>query len=87
MTDPLKATSEKVAKNFGAYQDMALGAPVTVTKFGRDSVVILSVAEYRRLKTRDREALRLEQLSDADIAAIEAAKVPDRYAPLDADPD
>jgi hypothetical protein len=83
MADDIVVTSERVAKNFGAYQDMALSAPVTVTKFGRESVVIIKASEYHRLKKRDREALRVEQLSEADVAAIEAAEMPAGYEHLD----
>jgi prevent-host-death family protein len=69
-------TAREVQKNFGRYQDRALVAPVTVTKYGRPSVVILSAAEYERLKRLDRQALAVTELSEADIAAIEAARIP-----------
>ena len=87
MAERIVVTSEKVAKNFGAYQDLALSTPVTVTKFGRESVVIVKASEYARLKRRDREALRVEQLTEADIAAIEAAEVPEEFAYLNSEPD
>jgi len=66
----------EVQKNFGRYQDRALVAPVTVTKYGRPTVVILSAAEYARLKKLDRQALAIEELSEQDIAAIAAARIP-----------
>jgi prevent-host-death family protein len=68
--------AEKVAKNFGQFQDAALSEPVIVTKYGRESVVIIKAAEYHRLKKRDREVLRPQDLSDADIAAIRSAAPP-----------
>ena len=37
---------------------------------------MISVEEYHRLKRRDRQVLRLEDFSDADIAALEKAKAP-----------
>lgn len=72
----LTVPAEKVAKNFGEFQDAALSEPVVVTKYGRESVVIIKAAEYHRLKKRDRETLRVQELSEADIAALKAAVPP-----------
>jgi prevent-host-death family protein len=69
-------TAADLQKNFGLYQDKALVAPVTVTKYGRPSVVILSAAEYGRLKKLDRQTLAVSELSEADVAAIKSARVP-----------
>lgn len=79
----LTVPAEKVAKNFGEFQDAALSEPVVVTKYGRESVVIIKAAEYHRLKKRDREALRVQDLSEADIAAIKAAVPPAEAARFD----
>ena len=38
--------------------------------------------ECQRLTHRDREVLRLDDLSSADLAAIAKARVPDEYARL-----
>ena len=72
----LTVPAEKVAKNFGEFQDAALSEPVIVTKYGRESVVIVKAAEYRRLKKLDRAVLRPHELSEADIAALRAASPP-----------
>ena len=56
-----------------------------VTRNGRERVVLLSADEFKRLKRRDREALRVEDLTEADLAAIAAAEVPGEYACLDAE--
>lgn len=69
-------TAAEVQKNFGRFQDKAMVTPVTVTKYGRPTVVILAAAEYERLKKLDRQALAVEELSDRDIAAIKAARIP-----------
>ena len=66
----VKISSVEFQKNFGRYQDAALREPVTVTRNGRDRVVMISVEEYRRLKRRDREVLSIDDFTDADIAAI-----------------
>ncbi len=74
-----KVAAADMQKNFGRYQDRALVAPVTVTRYGRPSVVLLSAAEYDRLKKLDRRALAAAELSDAEIAAIKAARIPRRH--------
>jgi prevent-host-death family protein len=67
----------EVKRDFERYQDRALRAPVTVTKRGRPSVVILAAEEYERLRSLDRRALSVTELSEADIAAIEVARIPE----------
>jgi prevent-host-death family protein len=74
-----EVTARDVQKMFGRYHDRALAKPVTVTKYGRPSVVILSATEYERLKKLDREALAVTELSERDIAAIKAARIPKRH--------
>jgi hypothetical protein len=41
--------------------------------------------EFKRLKQRDREVLRVEDLAEADLRAIRNAEVPGEYAHLDAE--
>lgn len=43
-------SSVEFQRNLGLYQDRALAEPVTITKNGRERLVLLSVDEYRRLK-------------------------------------
>ena len=69
-TEDGSVTASEVAKRFGEYHDRARIAPVTVTKYGRDTVVILAADEYRRLKRLDREALSLADLSVEEIDAM-----------------
>lgn len=80
---PVKINAAAVQKNFGKYQDLALAEPVTVTKYGRDSVVILSAAEYGRMRRRYREALAVEELSEAEIGAISRSAMSAEHAALD----
>ena len=72
-------TASEVNKNFGRYHDQALVTPVRVVKYRRPSVVIVSAAEYERLRRLDRKALAVEELSSADIAAIKAARIPKKH--------
>ena len=66
----VRITSLQFQKNFGQYQEMALMEPVTVTKNGRDRIVMLSVEEYQRLKKRDRQVMSTADLPASDIDAI-----------------
>lgn len=76
-------TSAEFQRNLGLYQDRALAQPVTITKNGRERLVLLSVEEYQRLKRRDRRAFRIEDLTDEQLAAVEGARVPERHRHLD----
>lgn len=79
----IRVSSAEFQKNFGRYRETAIREPVTITNHGRESLVLLSVDEYRRLKNRDREVLHISQLSDDDIAAIRAAVIPEAFAAFD----
>jgi prevent-host-death family protein len=70
-------SAAEVRQHFDRYQDQALRNPVTVTRRGKPPVVILAADEYERLRQLDRQALSIHELSDADIAAIEATRIPE----------
>jgi len=78
-----RVTSTDFQKKIGLYQDMALTEPLAITRNGRDKIVVLSAEEYRRLKRRDREVLRVEDLTREDLEAIAAAKPPAEAAAFD----
>lgn len=71
-----RVTSREFQRNFGRFQNEALKAPLSITRNGRERLVILSAEEYARLKRRDRQAIAVENLSDADIDAILRAEPP-----------
>lgn len=71
--------SGEVQKNFGLYREVALNEPVAVQHYGQPNVVMLSMAEYRRLKDLDRQVLRFDDLSDDDLAAIAAEDIPAEF--------
>lgn len=73
----IKVGAAEFQRNIGHYQDVALTQPVAVTRNGRERTVMISVEEYRRLKRRDREVLVSEDLTEGDLAAIEASRAPD----------
>jgi antitoxin StbD len=65
-----------VQKNFGAYHDKALTEPVRVTKYGRETVYIVSAKTFHELKQAQRDAVAAADLSDDELAMIEAAEIP-----------
>ena len=71
-----RVTSRAFQRNFARIQDEALESPVSITRHGKDWLVILSFEEYKRLKRRDRRALAVEGLSDAELEAMSKAEVP-----------
>jgi prevent-host-death family protein len=81
----MKVSSADFQKQFGSLADKALIEPVTITRNGRDRLVLLSVEEYERLRRRDRRVVRLEDFTDAELALISNTDVPAEYAHLDAE--
>ncbi|CUX68164.1 Prevent-host-death family protein [Agrobacterium tumefaciens str. Kerr 14] len=68
-------TAAAVSKNFGAYQDAAVREPVIITKNGRPRTVLIAYEDYVRLAKRDRRVELSSDLSDDDLAAVEASRM------------
>lgn len=79
----MRVTTAEFIKGYDTLADKTLTEPVTITKSGRDRLVMVSADEYERLRRRDRRAFRAEELSEDDIALIAKAEVPTEYADLD----
>ncbi len=79
----MRISTANFIKNFGALADQALSEPVRITKHGRDRLVMLSATEYDRLKRRDRQVFRAEDLPDGALELIAKAEVPAEFADLD----
>ena len=69
----------------GAVAENALREPVTITKQGRDHLVLLSAGEYARLKRRDRKVHTIDDLPEEWLEAVEKAQVPEGFEHLDRD--
>lgn len=78
-----RISSTEFVRTPGLYQDQAQREPVIIVKHNREHAVIVSAEEYRRLKRRDRLVFRAGELSDADIAAIRAARPSPEAAAFD----
>jgi prevent-host-death family protein len=68
-------TAAEVSKNFGAYQDAAVRAPVIITKNGRPRTVLMAYEDFVRLSKRDRRVQRTVDLTDAEIVAVEDSEM------------
>lgn len=69
----MRISTADFIKNYGTLADKALLEPVTITKNGRDRLVMLSAQEYARLKRRDRRVVALEEFTEDELARIAAA--------------
>jgi prevent-host-death family protein len=72
----MRVSSAEFQQKFGSLTDKAMTEPVTITRDGRDQLVLLSAEEYDRLKRRDRRVVRLEDFTDEEMALIAQAEVP-----------
>jgi prevent-host-death family protein len=81
--DTIRVTVSEFQQAFGALTDKATEEPVTITKEGRDHLVVLSAEEYVRLKRRDRRVGLTSELPEEWVEAVRSAKVPDEFANLD----
>lgn len=84
MTEPiLTVPAKEVASKFGYYTDEAMLHPVGIQRHGTTRVVMLSLKEYERLLSRDRQVLRVKDLDENDLEAIRNAEPSERARKLD----
>ena len=76
-------TSAGFQRGFGRYREVAQREPVVITSDSRESLVLLSAEEYRRLKRLDREPLHPLALREVDLPARREARAPDAAAAFD----
>jgi len=81
----MRVSTADFIKHYGQLADRALSEPVTITKNGHDRLVVLSAAEYERLKRRDRRVVKVEDLTEEEVALIARSEVPAEHAHLDAE--
>lgn len=80
----MKISAAELQNQFGRYAREAQRAPVAVTHYGQESVVLISAAEYKRLKSLDdRQALYAWEMSDEDVKALESVETPEEAAQFD----
>ncbi|HEX9559481.1 MAG TPA: type II toxin-antitoxin system Phd/YefM family antitoxin [Reyranella sp.] len=85
MTDRVRVTASEFHRAFGALSDKALKEPISITKQGRDHLVLMSAQEYSRLKRGRRVVGLAEDLPDSALKLIRRARMPRRHKHLDAE--
>jgi antitoxin StbD len=70
------AAASDVQKNFGLWHDKALQEPVQITKYGRETVYMVSAETFHELWACYRRAGSTRDLSSSDMALLNQAKVP-----------
>lgn len=78
-------TSAEVSKNFGAFQDAAVRAPVIITKNGRPRTVLMAYEDFMRLSKWDRRAELTADLTEDEVAAVERSRMAPGHEHLDAE--
>ena len=77
-------TSADLQKQFGRCRELALREPVSITHHGRDSLVVMSADEFKRLKALDtRQAFYPWELPDDLKQAMEISEPPEFTAQFD----
>lgn len=71
-----KVAASDVQKNFGVWHDRALKEPVQVTKYGRETVYLVSAETFHELWASYRRAGSTRDLPDGESARIAQAQVP-----------
>ncbi|KKC33517.1 type II toxin-antitoxin system prevent-host-death family antitoxin [Devosia psychrophila] len=76
-------SSVEFVRHFGRYHDEAMRGPITLTKHGRASVVVVPVEEYERLTNRSdpRRVYRTSETPSelADMILAQLEKDSDEY--------
>lgn len=65
-----RVPASEFQRKFGRLRGVAHREAVIVTSHGRDDVVLLSAEEYQRLRSLDRRAMQVSELTDEEIAAL-----------------
>ena len=81
----MRVSDTEFQRAIGTVTERALHEPVTITKEGRDHVVLVSAEEFARLKRRDRDAGLAAELPEEWVEAVRCAKVPDEFVHLNSE--
>ena len=85
LVQPTRVTASQFQNSFGSLSDKARIEPVVITKHGRDSLVVMSTAEWERLRRRDRQVGLTADLPEEWVQATLNAEVPAEFEHLDAE--
>jgi prevent-host-death family protein len=71
-----RVPASEFQREFGRLRGVAHREAVIVTSHGRDDVVLLSAEEYQRLRSLDRRAIHVSELTEEELAALESVEIP-----------
>ncbi len=74
----------QIGKRRGFLSDKALSEPVTITRNGRDRLVLVSAEAFQRLSRHAPRARRIEELTDDELKMISEARVSAEHDHLNA---
>lgn len=80
----MRVSSAEFLKRYGALSDTALSEPVTITRNGRDRLVLISAETFERMSRYTPRARRIDELTDAELAMIDEARVSAEHDHLNA---
>lgn len=80
----MKVSAAEFLERYGPLSDRALVEPITITRDGRDRLVLVSAEEFERLRRTLRRARTIEELSEAEVEAIAEARVSAEHEHLNA---
>ncbi len=73
----------ELQRNTALVQEAALKEPVAITHHGRQRLVLLDLAEYERLKRRDKQVIAIEELPEEFLEALQKPYFDQEQAALD----
>jgi prevent-host-death family protein len=71
-----RVPASEFQREFGRLRSVAHREEVIVTSHGRDDVVLLSAEEYQRLRSLDRRAMHVSELTDHELAGLDRVEIP-----------
>jgi hypothetical protein len=80
----MRVSSAEFLKKYGALSDKALSEPVTITRNGRDRLVLVSAEEFERMARYAPRARRIEDLTDDELEMVSQARVSAEHDHLNA---
>jgi hypothetical protein len=72
----MRVSSAEFLKRYGALSDTALSEPVTITRNGRDRLVLMSAEAFERLNRYAPRVRYVAELTDEELALLGKSEVP-----------
>jgi prevent-host-death family protein len=79
----VEVSSAEAGRNFSLYRVQAESEPVVVLHYNKPSVVMISAAEFERLKRRDKTVMAVEEMPDWLAELVVSGRMDARHDDLD----